>query len=125
MFPNLKPSDRRISSIEGHLRAIEKEMGRLGMTAGRRASTRASQARSQLSDVIGPVLNEIAALVRSGGRTAADEAANFGNEAFRVGARMGNEALQRLETETEERPLIMLAVAIGVGVLIGIIGRRR
>ena len=35
MFLNrLNAPDRRISSIEGHLRAIEKEMARMGMTAG-------------------------------------------------------------------------------------------
>jgi hypothetical protein len=121
----LTTPDRRISSIEGHLRAIEDQMGRMGMTATRRASTRASAVGSQLSDMIGPILNEIAAQFRSGRRVAADEAANFGNEAFKVGSRVGNDALQRITAEAEQRPFAMLAVAIGIGVLIGIIGRRR
>jgi hypothetical protein len=126
MFLNrLNARDRRISSIEGHLRAIEREMGAMGLRAGRRASDRASAAGSQISDAIGPILSEIAAQFRSGRRLAADEAANFGNEAYKVGARVGNDALQRITAETEQRPLAMLAVAIGIGVLIGIIGRRR
>jgi hypothetical protein len=56
---------------------------------------------------------------------AADEAASFGNKAFKVGSRVGNDALQRITAEAEQRPLAMLAVAIGIGVLIGIVGRRR
>jgi hypothetical protein len=126
MFLNrLNAPDRRIPSIERHLRAIEKEMARMGMTAGRRASSRASSAGSHLSDVIGSISNEVAAQLRGGRRMAADEAANFGNKAFKVGSRVGNDALQRITAEAEQRPLAMLAVGIGIGVLIGIVGRRR
>ena len=50
-----------------------------------------------------------------------DEAARLGNEA----ARFGNTALRRLSNEVEERPLVMLAVAIGVGILVGIATQRR
>ena len=106
MFLNrLNAPDRRISFIEGHLRAIEKEMARMGMTAGRRASSRASSAGSHLSDVIGSISNEVAAQLRGGRRMAADEAASFGNKAFKVGSRVGNDALQRITAEAEQRPL--------------------
>jgi ElaB/YqjD/DUF883 family membrane-anchored ribosome-binding protein len=44
----------------------------------------------------------------------------FGNDA----AGFGNDALNRLSTEVEHRPLMTLAVAVGVGILIGIAGRR-
>ena len=44
--------------------------------------------------------------------------------AVKIGGRMGNDALHRITTEVEHRPLATLAVAIGVGILIGIAGRR-
>jgi ElaB/YqjD/DUF883 family membrane-anchored ribosome-binding protein len=53
---------------------------------------------------------------------AGDEAVRFGNEAARFGAKVGNDALERVASEVEHRPLITLAVAIGVGILIGMAG---
>ena len=40
----------------------------------------------------------------------------MGNEA----AKLGNDALRRLSSEVEHRPLVTLAVAVGVGMLIGV-----
>jgi len=37
---------------------------------------------------------------------------------------MGSEALRRVSTEVERRPLMMIGVAVGVGLLIGWAGRR-
>jgi ElaB/YqjD/DUF883 family membrane-anchored ribosome-binding protein len=111
-------------AIESHLRAIENELGRVGREAGRRASTRASAVGDQIGDVIAPILNEVTNRFRSGRRLAADEAARFGNQAVRIGGRIGGDALDRLVTEVEHRPLVTLAVAVGVGILIGIVGRR-
>jgi len=50
---------------------------------------------------------------------AGDGAARLGNQALRMGAGYGSDALQRVSAETEGRPLIMLGVALGIGVLIG------
>ena len=55
---------------------------------------------------------------------AVDEAAGLGNEAVKTGARIGNDALERIATQARYRPLATLAVAIGVGILIGIAVRR-
>ena len=41
-----------------------------------------------------------------------------------MGGRVGNDALERIATQAKERPLLTLAVAIGIGVLIGAAGRR-
>jgi hypothetical protein len=117
--------DPRISAIAGHLRAIEKELGRMGKSAGRRASASASVAGNQIADAIGPILSEIVDRFRRGQSLALEEAASFSNEAVKSGARVGKDALQRIATETKHRPLVILAVAIGVGVLIGIAGRRK
>ena len=118
-------SDPRISAIEGHLRAIENELGQIGRRTGRRAAASASAAGNQIGDAITPILNELIDRFRSSRRLVGDEAASLGNEAFKVGSRVGNDALKRIATEVEHRPLVTLALAIGVGVLIGMTGRRR
>jgi len=116
--------DPRISAIAGHLRAIEKELGGIGNSAGRRASASATAAVNQVADAIGPVLKEIEDRFRTGQRLAVDEAASLGNEAVKTGVRIGNDALERIATQARHRPLVTLAVAVGVGILIGIASRR-
>jgi hypothetical protein len=116
--------DPRISAIAGHLRAIEKELGGIRQSAGRRAAAGASAAGNQIADAIGPILNEVVARFGRGQRLAADEAGNFGNEAVKIGARVGSDTLDRIATQAKNRPLITLAVAIGVGILIGMASRR-
>jgi hypothetical protein len=116
--------DPRVAAIAGHLSAIEKELGALGKSAGRRASSSVSAASNQIVEAIWPILNEIGDFLRRGQRVAVDEAASFGNEAVKRGARMGSDALGQIADQAKRRPLITLAVAIGVGVLIGAVARR-
>ena len=116
--------DPRAAAIAGHLRAIEKELGVLGKSAGRRASSSASAAGNQIVEAIWPILSEIGDSFRRGQRVAVDEAASFGNEAVKIGARVGNDALERIATQAKHRPVATLAVAVAVGVLIGIVGRQ-
>jgi len=116
--------DPRISAIAGHLRAIEKELGGIGQSAGRRASARASAAGNHIVDAIGPILNDMVDRFRRGQRAAVDEAASFGNEAVKIGATVGNDALERIVAQAKHRPLVTLTIAIGVGVLIGMASRR-
>ena len=84
----------RLSSIAGHLRAIEKELEVIGRSAGRQASVSASATGAQITDAIGPILNEIIDRFGRGQRHAVDGAASFGNEAARIGAKIGNEAIE-------------------------------
>jgi hypothetical protein len=79
----------------------------------------------RIGDAITPVLNEIADRLRSGRQLASDEAARFGTEAVKIGGRLGNEALDRIATEVEHRPVATLALALGLGILIGIAATRR
>jgi ElaB/YqjD/DUF883 family membrane-anchored ribosome-binding protein len=116
--------DPRVAAIAGHLRAIEKELGVLGKSAGRRASSSASAAGNQIVEAIWPILSEIGDSLRRGQRVAVDEAASFGNEALNRGAQMGSDALANVADQARRRPLITLAVAIGIGVLIGAVARR-
>jgi hypothetical protein len=116
--------DPGVSAIAGHLRAIERELGGIGKNASRRASGSASAAGNQIADAIWPILNDIVHRLGRGQRVAVDEAANFGNEAIKIGSRNGNDALERIATQAKRRPMVTLAVAIGVGILIGVAVRR-
>jgi len=117
--------DSRISTIAGHLRAIEKELGGMGKSVSRRASASASIAGNQIADAIGPILSEIVDRFRGGQSLALEEATSFSNQAVKSGAKLGKDALQRIAIETKHHPLVTLAVALGVGILIGIVVRRK
>jgi hypothetical protein len=108
-----------ISALEGRLHAIEKELEKIGRIASRRASAGVSAAGDNIGDAIASAVTEIVDRFRSGRRLAGDEAVRFGNEAAKFGAKVGNDALQRVASEVEHRPLVTLAVAIGIGILIG------
>jgi hypothetical protein len=57
--------------------------------------------------------------VRTGG------AADVGSRALKSGRKIGSDAVSRIASETRHRPLFVILVAVGVGVLIGMAGRRR
>jgi ElaB/YqjD/DUF883 family membrane-anchored ribosome-binding protein len=116
--------DPRLTAIADHLRSIEKELAVLTRRAGQSTADRAAAAGDQILDALGPILSDIGDRFRRGQRAAVDEAASLGNEAVRFGARMGNDALGRIADQAKQRPLFTLAVAIGIGVLIGFAGRR-
>jgi ElaB/YqjD/DUF883 family membrane-anchored ribosome-binding protein len=114
--------DRNISALEGRLHALENELEKMGRKAGRRASAGVSVAGDQIGDAIASAVTEIIDRFRSGRRVAGEEAVRFGNEAAKFGAKVGNDALERVASEVEHRPLVTIAIAIGVGILIGIAG---
>ena len=85
--------DPRVSAIASHLRAIEKELGGIGQSAGRRASTGAYAAGNQIADAMGPILNDIVDRFSRGQRVAVDHAASLSDDAITAGAQFGNDAL--------------------------------
>ncbi|MGH6725645.1 MAG: hypothetical protein ACREB8_03760 [Pseudolabrys sp.] len=76
-----------------------------------------SGASSEIGDFVSEALERIANRVSNGasdaGQTLAEEA-----------TRLGSGALKKLTGEIEERPLLMLAAAAGVGFLAGLANRR-
>jgi ElaB/YqjD/DUF883 family membrane-anchored ribosome-binding protein len=116
-----------LADIERRMRAIEKRLDRVRRAAGdtmsdvaERTSAGVSQARVRLGDLIGAV-GELGERFLGSRSAVTGEASRLGNEV----ARVGNDTVRRLADEVEHRPLIMLAVAVGVGVLIGMQQRRR
>jgi ElaB/YqjD/DUF883 family membrane-anchored ribosome-binding protein len=106
-----------VSEIERRLRSIEKRLERLGV----RTSASAVETADHVGETVAAVLSSIAERFRGGAGLMGDEAAKIGSEA----AKLGNDALRRLSREVEHRPLVTLAVAVGVGILVGLISHRR
>jgi ElaB/YqjD/DUF883 family membrane-anchored ribosome-binding protein len=113
-----------LAALRGRVRALENDIERLGRKAGRRASTSLSAAGEHVSDAVTSAVDEVLDRLRSSGRMAGDEALRLGNDAARLGMKAGNDALRRMAEEVEYRPLTMLAVAVGVGILIGMAGAK-
>jgi hypothetical protein len=100
------------SEIERRLQALEK---RLNIAAGR-ASANARDTTESLGDTIASTLSGWADRFRQGASTAADQSAALGRDA----ARVGTATMNRIVDESGRHPLFALAVAVSVGVLIGI-----
>jgi ElaB/YqjD/DUF883 family membrane-anchored ribosome-binding protein len=121
-----------IGEIDRRLRALERTLERVGG----RVSAGAGQAADRVGESVAAALGNIAERFRNGAGSMGDEAAKFGseaarfgakygNEAFKLGTRYGNDAVRRLADEVEHRPLVTLAVAVGVGILVGLVSHRR
>src|SRR5262245_20453185 len=103
-----------VGDIERRLRSIERRLER----AGGRASASATQTADHVGDVIASALSGIAERFRG-------DAGGMADEAAKLGGQVGNNALHRVPKEVEHRPLVTLAVASGVGVLVGLASHRR
>jgi ElaB/YqjD/DUF883 family membrane-anchored ribosome-binding protein len=101
MLPNVREIERRLRSLEQQLERV-----------GDRTSASAAEVAERTGAAIAPVLSSIADRFRGGAHSMSDEA-----------AKLGNDALRRLSNEVEHRPLVTLAVAVGVGILVGLTSR--
>jgi ElaB/YqjD/DUF883 family membrane-anchored ribosome-binding protein len=104
-----------IGSMDRQLRSLQKRLERVRG----RVSTDAAEGADKFGKAIASMLDEVAERFRDG--SLSDEAAKIGTEA----AKLSNDALRRLSREIEARPLVALAVAIGVGILVGLVSQRR
>jgi hypothetical protein len=121
---------REFAEVERRMQHLEQRLERLGSAASRTAANGmagAMQATERVSDSLVSALSDLVDRFRGGARSVGGEATRLGQDAARFGheaSKLGGQALRRVSTEVERRPLMMLAVAIGVGVLIGWAGRR-
>jgi ElaB/YqjD/DUF883 family membrane-anchored ribosome-binding protein len=112
-YPHAKSAS--MQAIDRNLRSLEHRLER----AQRRVSASAMQRADHVDESIAGTLDRVADRLRDG--TFGDEAAKIGAEA----AKLGDVALRRLSREVEARPLVTLAVAAGVGILVGVLSQRR
>jgi ElaB/YqjD/DUF883 family membrane-anchored ribosome-binding protein len=108
-----------VTSIQRHLGAVERELEKIGRTAGRRGSAAMAATGEQIGDTISGILSDMIDRFRESGQAASDQAARLGGQAARLGASYGSNALRRMAREAEDRPLVTLGVALGIGILIG------
>jgi ElaB/YqjD/DUF883 family membrane-anchored ribosome-binding protein len=101
-----------IGEINRRLRTLEHRLER----AGGRTAASAAQAADRVGDNLASAFNSMADRLRDSAGSVSDEATRISGEA----AKLGNTALRRLADEVEHRPLVTLAVAVGVGILVGL-----
>src|SRR5580704_4246488 len=99
-----------VGDIERRLRILQNGIEKLGT----RASSNARDTADGLGEAVASALSSWADRFRQGTDSLSEQSAAFGKDA----ARYGTAAL-------EQRPLIAIAVALGVGILIGIAMRGR
>jgi ElaB/YqjD/DUF883 family membrane-anchored ribosome-binding protein len=102
-----------IAAIEDLMTDLEKRLRRLSGAA----RTEASGASEDVGDFVSDALERIKERVRV---SAADMSETVADEA----SRLGGDAFKKLTEEVEHRPLLMLAVAAGIGFLVGLANRR-
>jgi ElaB/YqjD/DUF883 family membrane-anchored ribosome-binding protein len=95
--------------ISGLMRDLESRVSRLNSLSRSGASNAATAA----SDYVSETLSDTAERLRDGAHAMTDEA-----------SKLGGDALRRIEEEVEQRPLLTLAIAAGIGFLAGMAGRR-
>ncbi len=102
-----------IAAIEDLMADLEKRLRRLSDTARRETSGASSDIRDFVSDALGSIMKRVRESAAGVGETVADEATRYGSD-----------AVKKLTDEVEQRPLIMLAAAAGIGFLVGLANRR-
>ena len=108
------------SDLERLLHEFEARLARLTRGAVR-ARADAPRTVEGIGESIASALNDLADRIRGRSRHLGSEVSQFGDDALRF----GNDAVRRLTREAEQRPLVTLAVAVGVGALIvGLLARR-
>jgi ElaB/YqjD/DUF883 family membrane-anchored ribosome-binding protein len=106
-----------VGDIERRLRVLQSGIEKLGT----RPSSNTRDTADGLSEAVSSALSSWADRFRQGASSLSDQSASFGKDA----ARYGTAALNQISNETEQRPLVAVAVALGVGILIGMAMHRR
>jgi ElaB/YqjD/DUF883 family membrane-anchored ribosome-binding protein len=104
--PQVAELEREIGQL---VEDLETRLERLNSLAKQESKEVADEISEFVSDTIASVTDRVTARARSGARAAGDEA-----------TQIGSEALRRLASEVDQRPLLTLAIAAGVGFLAGL-----
>ena len=102
-----------IAAIEDLLSDLEKRLRRLSSATRREVSG----ASGEVSEFVNDALSGIMSRVRQ-------RADSIGEMVGEQSSRIGGEAVKKIAEEVEERPLLMLGIAAGIGFLFGLANRR-
>jgi ElaB/YqjD/DUF883 family membrane-anchored ribosome-binding protein len=104
--------DIDIAAIERLMSELQTRLDRLSGTAARTSSS-VADAAGRAEEAISAVLSDVADKFGKRARATGDEA-----------VKLGTNVMRRIGAEVEYRPVATLAVAVGIGFLLGFIGRR-
>ena len=96
-----------VGDIERRLQTLQNGLEKLRA----RSTANARDTADSLSDALSSALSGWSERFRQGASTLGDQSAALGKDAVA--------ALSQISKETEQRPLIAIAVALGIGILIG------
>jgi ElaB/YqjD/DUF883 family membrane-anchored ribosome-binding protein len=102
-----------IAAIEELVGDLEKRLRRLSTGAGHEISGASGEVGDFVNEALQRIMNRVRDSASEAGKSIADEATKLGSGAFK-----------KLTDEIEERPLLMLAAAAGIGFLAGLANRR-
>jgi len=102
-----------IAAIEDLIGDLEKRLRRLTSGAGREISGASGDIGEFVNEALHRIMNRVRESASEAGQSLADEASKIGSGAF-----------HKLTDEVEQRPLLMLAAAAGLGFLVGLANRR-
>jgi ElaB/YqjD/DUF883 family membrane-anchored ribosome-binding protein len=106
-----------VGDIDRRLRILQNGIEKLGT----RASSNARDTADGLGEAVASALSGWADRFRQGTNLLGEQSAAFGKDA----ARYGSAALSQISKETEQRPLIAVAVAFGILIGMAASGRAR
>lgn len=116
-----RPAGRSVVELERVIASLEDKIAELTSPRTIRSTVSgatgqvgqaAVRASHQVGDLVADSLAEFAGRVRGGANSVTDA------------ARMGTGAMQKIGLEMERRPLMTVAIALGIGFLAGMAGRR-
>jgi ElaB/YqjD/DUF883 family membrane-anchored ribosome-binding protein len=96
-----------VADIERRLNSLEQSLERAGRSTAASVSATADDLRESVASGLAGLVDRF--------RSGSQEAARMSDTA----AKVGGDALRRVSDEVQHRPLVILAVAIGVGILLG------
>ena len=106
-------------------RLLDDLEGRLSRLSSMLPSVAPAAKADRVSETISSALNDIADRFSSRARVVSKDAGRIGERWTSDAMHLGDEALRKVAREVEHRPLVTLAIAIGVGVLAaGLLARR-
>jgi ElaB/YqjD/DUF883 family membrane-anchored ribosome-binding protein len=102
-----------VAAITELMEDLEKRLRRMSAAARRETSGASDDVGDFVNETLERITNRVRESAAGVSQSLADEARRFGTD-----------ALKKLTDEVETRPLVMLAVAAGIGFLAGLANRR-
>jgi ElaB/YqjD/DUF883 family membrane-anchored ribosome-binding protein len=102
-----------IAAVEDLMGDLEKRLRRLSGTARREASGATSEVGDFVTEALDRIMNRVRDSATNVTHSVAEEATRFGTDAFK-----------KVTDQVENRPMVMLGVAAGLGFLVGLSHRR-